>query len=123
MILDADLTVQPEDLPHFFEGLASGVGEFMNGSRLVYEMEKAAMQILNLFFTKLLGSWMSWMIGQPVKVTLCGTKAVFRWVYERMSRRLAESSAWAPFGNFKLLLSAGRLHLKIFDAPVRYRER
>ncbi len=35
MILDSDLTMPPEDLPKYFEALASGQGEFMTGSRLV----------------------------------------------------------------------------------------
>ncbi|MGZ9167055.1 MAG: glycosyltransferase, partial [Anaerolineales bacterium] len=42
MILDADLTVPPEDLPRFYEALVSGKGEFINGVRLVYPMEKEA---------------------------------------------------------------------------------
>jgi hypothetical protein len=33
MILDADLTVAPEDLPRFYRALRSGRGEFINGVR------------------------------------------------------------------------------------------
>ena len=72
----------------------------MNGSRLVYEMEKAAMRPLNLVFNKLFGVWMGWILGQPVKDTLCGTKALFRKDYERMSRHQKEISRWDPFGDF-----------------------
>ena len=43
IILDADLTVRPEDLPRFIEALADGRGEFVNGCRLVYPRSLAAM--------------------------------------------------------------------------------
>ena len=52
MILDADLTVPPEDLPRFYEALVSGKGEFINGVRLVYPMEKEAMRTLNFLGNK-----------------------------------------------------------------------
>src|SRR6516164_4641300 len=48
MILDADLTMPPEQLPKFWKALTSGKGEFIYGSRLVYPMEKDAMRFLNL---------------------------------------------------------------------------
>ena len=35
MILDADLTVPPEELPKFYRAITTGKGEFINGSRLV----------------------------------------------------------------------------------------
>jgi glycosyltransferase involved in cell wall biosynthesis len=41
MILDADLTMPAEDLPKFYDAIASGKGEFINGCRLVYPMEVA----------------------------------------------------------------------------------
>ena len=40
MILDADLTMPPENLPRFYDALVSGVGDFINGVRLVYPMEE-----------------------------------------------------------------------------------
>ena len=40
MILDADLTVMPEELPLFFKALVGNVGEFINGSRLVYPVPR-----------------------------------------------------------------------------------
>jgi SAM-dependent methyltransferase len=52
MILDGDLTVAPEELPKFFNALVSGKGEFINGSRLVYQMENQAMRYLNLLGNK-----------------------------------------------------------------------
>jgi glycosyltransferase involved in cell wall biosynthesis len=52
MILDADLTVPPEDLPRFYDALVSGKGEFVNGVRLVYPMEDEAMRFANLIGNK-----------------------------------------------------------------------
>lgn len=123
MILDADLSVQPEDLLHFHSALVSGSAEFLNGSRLVYKMEREAMQILNLFFNKLFGLLLSWLMGQRVKDTLCGTKALFRRDYERIRRNFPALGQLDPFGDFELLFGAARLHLKICDVPVRYKER
>ena len=123
MILDADLSVQPEDLPLFYRALAQGTAEFVNGSRLVYNMESQAMQLLNLFFNKLFGLWISWIIGQPVKDTLCGTKGMTRHNYERMQRVFAHWAGRDPFGDFDLLFGAARLSLKIRDVPVAYKER
>lgn len=123
MILDADLSVQPEDLPLFYRALAQGTTEFANGSRLVYNMESQAMQLLNLFFNKLFGLWISWIIGQPVKDTLCGTKVMTRRNYERMQRVFARWAGRDPFGDFDLLFGAARLSLKIRDVPIAYKER
>jgi len=74
MILDADLTVPPEDLPRFYEAITSGIGEFINGVRLVYPMEREAMRTLNFIGNKLFSMTFSWLLGQPIKDTLCGTK-------------------------------------------------
>jgi hypothetical protein len=83
MILDADLTMPPEDLPKFYELLATGHGEFANGVRLVYPMDEKAMQFLNLCANKAFGLIFTWLLGQPVKDTLCGTKVLRRAHYER----------------------------------------
>ena len=47
MILDADLSIAPEMLPKFYEALILDRSEFVNGTRLVYAMEKGAMRPLN----------------------------------------------------------------------------
>jgi SAM-dependent methyltransferase len=123
LILDADLTVPPEDLPRFVEALLSGRGEFVNGVRLVYPMERQAMQLLNLIANKLFGVAFSWLIGQPVKDTLCGTKALWAEDYQRIAANRAHFGALDPFGDFDLLFGAARQGLDIVDIPVRYRER
>ncbi len=123
MILDADLTVPPEDLPRFYEALASGKGEFINGVRLVYPMEKEAMRFLNLLGNKFFSLAFSWLLGQPIKDTLCGTKVLRKSDYERLAANRAYFGDFDPFGDFDLIFGAAKLNLKIIDLPIRYRER
>ncbi|HZS06121.1 MAG TPA: glycosyltransferase [Blastocatellia bacterium] len=123
MILDADLTVPPEDLPRFYEALRSGRGEFINGVRLVYPMEKQAMRFANLVGNKFFSLAFSWLLGQPIKDTLCGTKVLWRRDYERIAAARAYFGDFDPFGDFDLLFGAARLNLKIIEVPIRYRER
>ena len=123
MILDADLTVPPEDLPRFYAVLRSGKGDFVNGVRLVYPMEKEAMRFFNLLGNKFFSLAFSWLLGQPVKDTLCGTKALWRADYERIVANRAYFGDFDPFGDFDLLFGAARMNLKIVDLPIRYRER
>jgi len=123
MILDADLTVPPEVLPRFYEALVSGHGEFVNGVRLVYPMERQAMRFLNLVGNKLFSWAFSWLLGQPIKDTLCGTKVLWRGDYKRIAAHRAYFGDFDPFGDFDLLFGAAKQNLKIVDLPVRYRER
>ncbi len=123
MILDADLTMPPEDLPRYFEVLRSGKGEFVNGVRLVYPMEGRAMQFLNLVGNRFFGVAFSWLLGQPVKDTLCGTKALWRRDYELIAANRSYFGDFDPFGDFDLLFGAAKLNLKIVDLPIRYRQR
>lgn len=123
MILDADLTVPPEDLPHFFNAVAAGKADFANGNRLLYPMEERAMKFINYLGNKLFSSLFTWMLGQRVRDTLCGTKALRREAYERIRAGRAEFGDFDPFGDFDLLFGAARQGLRIIDVPVRYRRR
>jgi ubiquinone/menaquinone biosynthesis C-methylase UbiE len=123
MILDADMTVPPEDLPRFYEALVSGKGEFINGVRLVYPMEKEAMQTLNFFGNKFFSMAFSWLLGQPIKDTLCGTKVMWKKDYELIAANRSYFGDFDPFGDFDLIFGAAKLNLKIIDLPIRYRER
>ena len=123
MILDADLTMPPEELPKFFEVIAGGRAEFANGCRLVYPMDEKAMQFLNLCANKTFSLIFTWLLGQPVKDTLCGTKVMSRAHYEKIAANRAYFGDFDPFGDFDLLFGAARLNLKIVDVPIRYRER
>jgi hypothetical protein len=123
MILDADLTVAPEDLPRFLDALMSGKGEFINGVRLVYPMQKQAMRFLNLLGNKFFSVAFSWLLGQSIKDTLCGTKVLRTTDYQRIAAQRSYFGDFDPFGDFDLLFGAARLNLKIVDLPIRYRER
>ena len=123
MILDADLTMPPEELPKFYEVISNGRAEFANGVRLVYPMDEKAMQFLNLCANKAFGLIFTWLLGQPVKDTLCGTKVLTRSHYERIAANRAYFGDFDPFGDFDLLFGAAKLNLKIADVPIRYRER
>jgi ubiquinone/menaquinone biosynthesis C-methylase UbiE len=123
MILDADLTTPPEDMPKFYEALAKNRGEFINGCRLVYPMEKQAMRFLNLVGNKFFGWYFSYLLGQRLKDTLCGTKVLFREDYLKIKQNRNYFGDFDPFGDFDLLFGAAKLNLKITEVLIRYRER
>ena len=123
MILDADMTVPPEDLPKFFEAISSGTGEYINGTRLVYPMEKEAMRTLNLIGNKFFSIAFSWLLNQRIKDTLCGTKVLTKANYERLIANRAYFGDFDPFGDFDLIFGAAKLNLKFVEIPIRYRAR
>jgi ubiquinone/menaquinone biosynthesis C-methylase UbiE len=123
MILDGDLTVPPEDLPKFYRAMADDVGEFINGCRLVYPMDKQAMRILNLLGNKFFSFMFTWILNQRFKDTLCGTKALFRKDYEKIQANRGYFGDFDPFGDFDLIFGASKLNLKVVEVPIRYRER
>ena len=123
MILDSDLTVPPEDLPRFYDALISGKGEFINGVRLVYPMEQEAMRTLNFLGNKFFSIAFSWLLGQSIKDTLCGTKVLWRRDYEMIAANRSYFGDFDPFGDYDLIFGAAKLNLKIVDLPIRYRER
>lgn len=123
MILDADMTVLPEDLPRFYQAIASGKGEFINGVRLVYPMEDEAMRFFNLVGNKFFAEAFSWLLGQPIRDTLCGTKVIWRKDYERLVANRSYFGDFDPFGDFDLILGAAKLNLKILEVPIRYHSR
>lgn len=123
MILDADLTVPPEDLPKFFHALVSGKGEFINGTRLVYPMERQAMRTLNLLGNKFFSLAFTWLLEQRFRDTLCGTKVLFQRDYQKIVANRHYFGDFDPFGDFDLIFGASKLNLKIVEVPVRYRER
>jgi len=123
MILDCDLTVAPEDLPKFYQALIEGRGEFINGSRLVYQMEKDAMRFLNLLGNKFFSVFFTWLLGQHLKDTLCGTKVLYRRDYEEIARNRHYFGDFDPFGDFDLIFGAVKLNLKVIELPIHYRSR
>jgi ubiquinone/menaquinone biosynthesis C-methylase UbiE len=123
MILDSDLTVPPEDLTKFYWALCENKGEFINGSRLVYPMEKDAMRTLNKIANKFFSMLFTWILEQKITDTLCGTKVLRREDYEKISAGRDYFGDFDPFGDFDLLFGAARQNLKIIEIPVRYQER
>jgi glycosyltransferase involved in cell wall biosynthesis len=123
LILDSDLGVAPADVPKFVAALARGKCEMVNGSRLVYPMEGRAMRFLNLVANKFFALLFSWLLGQQVRDTLCGTKALWREDYLRIEANRSYFGDFDPFGDFDLLFGAARLNLRIVDLAVRYHER
>jgi SAM-dependent methyltransferase len=123
VILDADMTVAPEDLPGFVETLMSGRAEFVNGSRLVYPMQDEAMRFLNLFGNKFFAVMFTWLLGQTIKDTLCGTKVLLKSDYDRLAAQRDYFGTLDPFGDFDLIFGATKLGLQLRDYPIRYRAR
>ena len=123
MILDADMTVPPENLPLFYRALVEGKGEFINGVRLVYPMEGEAMRFFNLLGNKFFSLAFSWLLGQSIKDTLCGTKVLTRSNYKKIADNRAYFGEFDPFGDFDLIFGAAKQNLKIVDLPIRYRNR
>lgn len=122
-ILDADLTTPPEEMPKFYEALKKNRGEFINGCRLVYPMEKQAMRFLNLVANKSFGVLFSYLLGQRLKDTLCGTKVLFKKDYEEIRNNRKYFGDFDPFGDFDLLFGAAKLNLSMVEIIVRYKDR
>jgi SAM-dependent methyltransferase len=123
MVLDADLTMPPEQLPKFWDAIQSQKGEFINGSRLVYPMEQQAMRFLNLVANKSFSLLFSWLLGQRFTDTLCGTKVLRRSDYVRLKQTRSYFGDFDPFGDFDLIFGASKLGLKIIEVPIRYASR
>lgn len=123
MILDADMTVKPEDLPKFYIAIQKGKGEFINGSRLVYPMEKEAMRFFNLLGNKFFAMAFSFVLGQRFKDTLCGTKVITKDNYKKLAENRLFFGDFDPFGDFDLIFGASRMSLKIVEVPIVYQER
>jgi len=123
MILDADLTMPPEELPKFYDALRYNKGEFINGSRLVYPMDKNAMRFLNLLANKFFGMFFTYLLGQRLTDTLCGTKVLYKKDYNEITRNRHYFGDFDPFGDFDLIFGAAKLNLKITEIIIRYRDR
>ena len=123
MILDADLTVAPEDLPKFYEAIAAGTGEFINGTRLVYPMEQGAMRFLNYWANRTFALIFSFLLNQRFTDTLCGTKVISKTHYNRIAAGREYFGEFDPFGDYDLIFGAAKLNLKITEVPIRYADR
>lgn len=123
MILDADLTTMPEELPYFVDAIASGTAEFVNGSRLIYPVPREAMKGANMLGNKFFSLAFSYLLNQRVKDTLCGTKVLWRSDWERVKQLLGSWGIEDRWGDYELLFGASKLNLRVLDLPVHYQER
>jgi len=123
MILDADLSVMPEELPAFLHALVDGCGDLVNGSRLIYPIQKNAMKLANQIGNKFFGLLFSFLLDQRIKDTLCGTKVLWRKDWLRLEKNLGSWGIPDLWGDYELLFSASKLHLEIVEVPVHYQER
>src|SRR6185436_11528969 len=123
MILDADLTMPPSALPKFYDAIATGKGEFINGTRLVYPMEKEAMRSLNHIANRAFASIFSYLLNQRFTDTLCGTKVVRRKDYEKIVASRSYFGDFDPFGDFDLIFGAAKRSLRIIEVPIHYKAR
>ena len=123
LILDGDLTTPPEEMPKFVQALVAGKGEFINGSRLIYGMEDEAMRFCNMVANHGFAIGFSWLLGQPIKDTLCGTKVLYKHDYEKIVAHRSFFGEFDPFGDFDLLFGAAKQNMKIVDMPIHYKNR
>jgi len=123
IILDADLTVPPEDIPKFYDAIASGQGEFINGSRMIYDMDEGAMRFLNRIANHFFAKVFSYLLNQTYTDTLCGTKVLRRTHYQAISKNRTYFRDFDPFGDFDLIFGAAKLNLKVVEIPIRYASR
>jgi len=122
-IYDADMTVPAEEMRKFYDAIVENKADFINGSRLVYPMERDSMRVLNYFGNKFFSLAFSYILGQHLKDTLCGTKVIWRTDYNKVIKGRAFFGDFDPFGDFDLLFGAAKLNLKIIDLPIHYKER
>ena len=123
MILAGDLTVPPEELPKFYDALATGKGELINGTRLVYPMEDQAMRPLNFVANSCFSLLFTWLLNQRFTDTLCGTKVLSRRDYRKIAANRAYFGDFDPFGDFDLIFGAAKLNMKVAEVPIRYASR
>ncbi|OGM26064.1 hypothetical protein A3D01_04860 [Candidatus Woesebacteria bacterium RIFCSPHIGHO2_02_FULL_39_13] len=123
MILDADLTVDPQELVKFYNAAVNGKGDLIMGSRLIYPMERQAMRLLNYFGNKFFSVAFTFLLGQTIKDTLCGTKVILKKNYEKIAENRKVFGNFDPFGDYDLIFGASNINLKITEVPIRYKER
>jgi SAM-dependent methyltransferase len=123
MILDADLTTPPEDLPKFYRAIVTGKGEYINGTRLVYPMDDQAMRFLNFWANRTFSVLFTWLLNQRFTDTLCGTKVLTKKNYEKIVANRSYFGEFDPFGDFDLIFGATKLNLKVVEVPIRYAAR
>ncbi|MDC3024319.1 glycosyltransferase [Alphaproteobacteria bacterium] len=122
-ILDADLTMPPEELPKFWQKIKYGEAEYVNGTRLIYPMDNDAMRFLNYLANKMFSILFSWILSQRYTDTLCGTKVITKENYTKIKIKNKDLGNFDPFGDFFIIFGSSRLCLKMCEIPIRYKAR
>ena len=123
IILDADITVKVEDLDLFYHAIKNNNADLINGSRLIYKVERKSMRILNYFGNIFFSIIVSYISEKYVSDVLCGTKCFKRksWnKYEDFRQKYQLNDIW---GDFNIIFASSFIGEKIIDLPVRYYER
>jgi ubiquinone/menaquinone biosynthesis C-methylase UbiE len=120
MILDGDITTPPEQMSKFYHVIASGQGEFANGTRLIYPLEEQSMRFCNFIANKGFSWIFSYLLSQRFTDTLCGTKVILAKDYKRILEQRKFFGDFDPFGDFELIFGASKLNLKVIEVPIRY---
>ena len=123
IILDADISVNPETIVQFNSVIDTGKASFVNGTRLIYGMESGAMRIVNNLGNRIFQYIVSIIIGQKITDSLCGTKVFFRKDFNKIKIWKELVQMKDPFGDFDMIFTAGYFGLKILEIPVRYQAR
>jgi len=123
MILDADMTVPPEVLPKFYKLYCEGKAEFINGSRMIYPLEKDSMRFLNMIGNFLFSKIFTWLLKQRFTDTLCGTKVLSKTNFKKIEKSFKYFGNFDPFGDFLLIFGAIKENLKIVELPIKYKKR
>ena len=122
-ILDADISVEPETLKDFFEIIENNSADFVNGTRLVYEMDKKSMRFLNKLGNRFFQFFISKIISEPLTDSLCGTKVFKKTYLDDLHHWQNTINIRDPFGDFDLIFSAAYSGQKIVELPISYKER
>jgi hypothetical protein len=122
-ILDADISVEPETLEQFFEIIDNNYADFVNGSRLIYQMEADAMRRINKFGNRLFQFLISQVTRTHLTDSLCGTKVFKRELIEKIFWWQETFGLKDPFGDFDLIFSASFTGQKISEYPINYKAR
>ena len=109
MILDADITVRLEDLDLFYNAIKNNNADLINGSRMIYKVEKKSMRTLNFFGNIFFFQFLAGHISEKyVSDVLCGTKCFKR-------------KSWTKYEEFKTnskLMIYGEIFLISFLHPL-----
>ncbi len=122
-ILDADISVEPETIDDFFEIIDKNYGDFVNGTRLIYEIEKGSMRFINLIGNRLFQNIVGAIAKRPLTDSLCGTKVFKRDLVEKIKWWQNTFKMKDPFGDFDLLFTASYFSEKIIEYPIHYKTR